>query len=219
VREFRRRLAGLAKRADGPGLVETIRALIAAVDYKAEVERCYDDPLARETRWAAVEEILNLAENYVRADPKPTLRGFLDDVTLTADDRDEEDGKPRDAVTLMTLHAAKGLEFPRVYLVGVEEGLLPHQKCVAENAVEEERRLMYVGITRAQRRLTITWTRTRAKYGKRAPCVKSRFLCELRGEPFVPPLASVPAETPAAGRIPQSTEARRSRRRHGGIEN
>jgi DNA helicase-2/ATP-dependent DNA helicase PcrA len=184
VRNLLRMLAELAKGADGPRLPEVVRELVRSIGYRAEIDRSYPDPLTRQARWAAVEEVANFAENYARGRSEATLRGFLEDVTLSAEDRaDGEKERTRDAVTLMTLHAAKGLEFPRVYLVGVEEGLLPHQRSIEEEGVEEERRLLYVGVTRARRHLTITYVRTRAKYGKRIACRKSRFIYEMKGEP------------------------------------
>jgi DNA helicase-2/ATP-dependent DNA helicase PcrA len=184
IEAFRGVLGDFAKRIPDAGLPEAVKGMLAAVNYKAEVDRCYPDAIARQTRWAAVEEVLNIAENYQRRAAKPTLGGFLEDVALSAEETPEEpgDGQPREAVTLMTLHAAKGLEFPRVYLVGCEEGLLPHARSVAEDTVEEERRLMYVGITRAMRLLTVTRAKSRAKYGRREGCVPSRFLFEMRGE-------------------------------------
>ena len=126
------------------------RRFLDAVDYRDEVTRLYPDPMTREARWAGVEEILNFAENHVRRSAEPSLHGFLEELALTSGDEPEEKPETRgDAVTLMTLHAAKGLEFPHVFLVGMEEGLLPHARAVAEGGVEEERRLAYVGITRA----------------------------------------------------------------------
>ncbi|MBI5364345.1 MAG: UvrD-helicase domain-containing protein [Planctomycetes bacterium] len=182
VRAFRNQLSVFA--ADpGEALVGWMRQLLEAVNYRAEVDRAYLEPKLREERWQGVLEILDLAENHVRRTRKASLSTFLEALTLDAEDsRDDGKVKHKDAVTLMTLHSAKGLEFERVYLVGVEEGILPHARSVAEDTVEEERRLMYVGITRAKRHLTITLTKTRSKYGTRVESHPSRFLYEMKGE-------------------------------------
>jgi DNA helicase-2/ATP-dependent DNA helicase PcrA len=139
--------------------------------------------MTREARWAGVLEVLNFAENHVRRSAHPSLDGFLEELTLSGDDGpgDRKDDRRKDAVTLMTLHAAKGLEFPHVFLVGMEEGLLPHARAVAEGGVEEERRLAYVGITRAMTTLTLSFAFERAKYGRLARSVPSRFLFEAQG--------------------------------------
>jgi superfamily I DNA/RNA helicase len=195
VRSFRKVLADTAAKVPTIGLVPAMREMIVAVKYHEEIARCYPDAITQQARIAAVEEVVNIAENYARRAPQPSLEGFLEEITLSTEEPGEEEEKSPDRVTLMTLHSAKGLEFPRVYLVGAEEGLLPHQRSVQEDTVEEERRLMYVGITRARRHLTITRVKTRAKYGRREPCLPSRFLFEIKGEtpPFALP-AAVPKE-------------------------
>jgi DNA helicase-2/ATP-dependent DNA helicase PcrA len=168
----------------GRDLVSRLRVLLDAIDYRGEVVRSYSDPMVREARWAGVEEILNFAENHVRRSAEPTLHGFLEELALSSGDEDDEKPDNReDAVTLMTLHAAKGLEFPHVFLVGMEEGLLPHAKAAAEGSVDEERRLAYVGITRAMTSLTMTWAFERAKYGRSSRSVPSRFLFEAEADP------------------------------------
>jgi DNA helicase-2/ATP-dependent DNA helicase PcrA len=194
--------------------IETlVQELIDAVEYRREVDRTYPSAEQRVQRWAAVDEVLNFAENHRRRKKKgATVETFLHELALEANDdptSDRPDG--RNAVTLMTLHAAKGLEYPRVYLVGMEEGLLPHIRAVAEDTVEEERRLAYVGITRAREHLTMTRTRSRARHGRRAESMASRFLFEYGG--VAPPEDWVPAgETRPVTGTPGARKTKKPRR-------
>ena len=163
-----------------------IRTLIEQTKYREEIDRLYQDPQERQSRWVAVEEVVNAASIYEqRQQGKVTMSEFLDEIAVAAcdHDRDKESHLKRNAVVLMTLHSAKGLEFPHVYLVGMEEGLLPHRRSLTADLenVDEERRLCYVGITRAQRRLTLSLAQTRMKWGKPRPTKPSRFLYELSG--------------------------------------
>jgi superfamily I DNA/RNA helicase len=209
VRRFLATLQGLREAAAGGRLVELIQRLVRDVRYADEVARCYPDAGTRTTRWDAVNEILNMAELHARQKKQASLADFLADVTLNANDDDKENETASDKVTLMTLHSAKGLEFGEVYLVGMEEGLLPHARSIQDGAIEEERRLAYVGITRARRRLTMTYTVGRAKYGDRVASIPSRFLYESLGKP--PPTAAPPA--PSAPRKTARGCARRARGR------
>ena len=197
----------------GRDLVLRLGRFLERVGYRGEVERLYPEATAREARWAGVLEILNFAENHVRRAAEPSLHGFLEELALTSGDEPSDEAKPRgDAVTLMTLHAAKGLEFPNVFLVGMEEGLLPHARAVAESGIEEERRLAYVGITRAMTTLTLSAAQERAKYGKRAACVPSRFLFEAQGQALPKGFRGVEAEVEAA-REPSASARRQGRKK------
>jgi len=166
--------------------VDVVNDLIRTIGYRDELTRLYPDPQEQEARWGAVEEIVNALATYTRRAKQGSLSEFLQDVALAFQDqdRDKESKLRRDAVVLMTLHAAKGLEFPEVFMVGMEEGLLPHRRSVdAEgDAIDEERRLCYVGITRAERRLTLTLALSRMKWGKARPTIPSRFLYEVTGQ-------------------------------------
>jgi DNA helicase-2/ATP-dependent DNA helicase PcrA len=196
----------------GTRLVERLRALIEAIDYRAEVVRSYPEALTRDARWAGVEEVVNFAENYVRRSAKPTLHGFLEELALTSgDEPDEKPEKKGEGVSLSTLHAAEGLEFPHVFLVGMEEGLLPHTRAAAEGGIDEERRLAYVGITRAMATLVMSFAFERAKYGRRARSVPSRFLYESMGE--APPRDWKGVESMLA---PEEDEAAQPKRGRGG---
>jgi DNA helicase-2/ATP-dependent DNA helicase PcrA len=167
-------------------LVQVASALVQEVGYKQEIERLYKDVSEQQSRWAAVEEVINAVGSYEKRAKKRSLSGFLDEVALgdRDTDKDKESQLSRNAIALMTLHSAKGLEFPNVYLVGMEEGLLPHHRAVTAEgtAIEEERRLCYVGITRAQEKLTLSLALTRMKWGKARPTQPSRFLFEVSGK-------------------------------------
>jgi DNA helicase-2/ATP-dependent DNA helicase PcrA len=134
-----------------------------------------------EDRIANVRELVNAAHEYDVNYDGGTLQGFLEEVALVSDVDDlENDTK---SVTLMTLHTAKGLEFPVVFITGMEEGLLPHLESVdSDDKVEEERRLCYVGITRAMKELFLTYVKRRTRYGQMNFCISSRFLDEIPEE-------------------------------------
>ena len=167
-------------------MAELTRELIEAVDYHAEIERQYKEPHQQLARQATLDEFINSITQYIEKTPKPELSSYL--ATVALEGREEEPDKTKqsleDAVKLMTLHSAKGLEFPRVYMVGMEEGILPHKRSVdgTEDNIAEERRLCYVGVTRAQDFLTLTRAASRIKWGKRRLSVPSRFLKEMRGQ-------------------------------------
>ena len=127
-----------------------------------------------------LQELVGVAREYRQRPEEPSLAGFLQDISLVSDQdtiRDE-----RGLVTLMTLHNAKGLEFRAVFMIGMEEGIFPHARSIEEQGVEEERRLCYVGMTRAMERLTMTHTMARTLFGRREYNLASRFLDELPAE-------------------------------------
>ena len=158
--------------------------LLAEIDYRSEIERLHDEPEQQLARMGALDQLREAIKMYAERAESPSLAGFLDDSALLGRDEepDNEEVASANAVKLMTLHSAKGLEFPRVYLVGLEEGLLPHRRSLEdeENTIAEERRLAYVGVTRAMNDLTISWADSRMKWGKRRPSLVSRFVREMR---------------------------------------
>ncbi len=170
-----------------PDQLDTLtHQLVKEIGYEYEIEKQYKDEQQQATRKAVLEDYVNSLAEYVDRTAKPSLGDYLDSIALER--RDEEPDKEAmanaDAVKLMTLHSAKGLEFPRVYLVGMEEGLLPHKRTIdgTESEIAEERRLAYVGVTRAQDSLTLSRAATRRKWGKVKPSPPSRFLFEMRRE-------------------------------------
>ncbi|MFO1066234.1 MAG: UvrD-helicase domain-containing protein [Pirellulales bacterium] len=170
----------------GEDMAEIVRSLIHETGYMNDLSRQYPNPEELVARQDSVEEVVNSVAEYARENDEPTMAGFLDQVTLAG----REFGSPKEkaakgnSVWLMTYHSAKGLEFPIVYMVGMEEGVLPHSRSIRDNPddVDEERRLCYVGVTRAQDELTLSLPLERMKWGKPRPTFPSRFLYELTGQ-------------------------------------
>ncbi|MFK7777614.1 MAG: UvrD-helicase domain-containing protein [Gimesia sp.] len=158
--------------------------LIKEIDYESEIKKQYKTSEQQQSRIIVLEQFIESMKEYCQRSKDPTPIGFLEETALgDRDDLNEkEDQLAQDAVKLMTLHSAKGLEFSRVYLVGMEEGLLPHKRSVegTDSEIAEERRIAYVGITRAQDYLTLSRATTRTKWGKKQPTLPSRFLFEMR---------------------------------------
>ncbi len=173
--EFRRRF----RECDGR-LAETLEALLMRIAYRAELVRTSKTPDQASVRWANVEAVVAAMADYERSTSHPTLSGFLDQSSLdTSDIKGRGRERRKDAVSLMTIHSAKGLEFPFVFVMGVEEGLLPHDKCVGERAVEEERRLFYVALTRGKRHVTLFEAISRVRNGRERMASTSRFVKEI----------------------------------------
>jgi DNA helicase-2/ATP-dependent DNA helicase PcrA len=168
-------------------LPDLFQKLVEDIRYEAEVERLNSEPEQRLSRLAALEQLRDAIKIYADRAELPSLAGFLEDCALAGRDEEQDDAEREnpDVIRLMTLHSAKGLEFPRVYLVGLEEGLLPHRRSLEDPdspSLPEERRLAYVGVTRAMNDLTITWAESRTKWGKRQPTIVSRFIGEMRAD-------------------------------------
>lgn len=184
VEAFRRLLSGYAEKMQTAPWADVVRELLAEVGYRAELDRVYKNPADAAARWESIGELVSTLADAQQRGAK-TLREYLDETALAGrDDLKPEEERPA-AVTLMTLHSAKGLEFPHVYMVGMEEGLLPHRRTIEESSgagIDEERRLAYVGVTRARDTLTLSFCKARMKWGVLRPQIPSRFLMEMRGQ-------------------------------------
>jgi DNA helicase II / ATP-dependent DNA helicase PcrA len=151
------------------------------IGYQAEMRRTEKNVEAAENRMRNLRELMVTLDGAQGAASFDRVQSFLEDVTLDTE-REEEDKGPENAVTLITMHSCKGLEFPHVHIVGMEDGLLPHSRSKDEGTLDEERRLFYVAITRAMQTLTISHCAGRKRYGQLMPCHPSPFLKDLPEE-------------------------------------
>jgi DNA helicase-2/ATP-dependent DNA helicase PcrA len=158
--------------------------LLDEIGYFAELRRSEKNPETADNRIRNLKDLVASLDG-ADADTQPPfdrLQSFLEQISLDTEREEEEEEAPGDAVTLITMHSCKGLEFPNVYIVGLEDGLLPHSRSKAEGTLDEERRLFYVAVTRAMQTLTISHCGGRKKYGAIMPCHPSPFLKELPPE-------------------------------------
>ena len=167
--------------AHGPGVLQSwSEKFLAESGYLNELRRSEKDAETAENRVRSLKDLIMTMDEGERGSlpPMERLQSFLEEITLDSE-REEEKENIGAAVTLITMHSCKGLEFPHVYIVGMEDGLLPHSRSKVEGTLDEERRLFYVAITRAMQTLNISHCRGRKKYGQLMPCYPSPFLKEL----------------------------------------
>jgi superfamily I DNA/RNA helicase len=163
-------------------LKHALEEFLEEIHYKKAIEEEVQSEKARAFKWENVVACLTALENYEEElKEEATLQDFIT-TSLLDTRRFSSKEENNDRVSVMTFHSAKGLEFEACFLVGLEDKIMPHEKSLSENRLEEERRLMYVAITRARRFLTLSMSRTRKRYGKEEPSSPSRFILELPKE-------------------------------------
>lgn len=178
VHAFKQWLQGIKHRVKQEPIVNVLRELVHHSGYEAHVHEQCDTPVKAQKCMDNVWELIDWVGRMHEKEPGIELSEVINNMILI-DILEQSDGQDSDTLQLMTLHASKGLEFPFVYLVGMEEELLPHRESIETDQIEEERRLAYVGITRAQKNVCLTLARHRRRGGQIQACSPSRFLEEL----------------------------------------
>ena len=172
-------LERMAQRFHGENNSIVVRDILNDIGYSDWLQETQASPKAAERCEGHLNDLIALIDKLLEKEDNASLEMIIQRLSLLdMIDRNQKE-EVQDEVQLLTLHAAKGLEFPHVYLIGVEDELLPHRSSIEENRIEEERRLMYVGMTRAQRGLTLSFTQSRKRFGEILACQPSRFLQEI----------------------------------------
>jgi ATP-dependent DNA helicase Rep len=179
VNEFFSWLAGMQRAAETQAPATVAAQIVADIDYRDWLMQTSESPADAQRRSDNVDELLSWITRIQSDDPGKSMPDIVAALTLFDIVERQDDDDIGDKVSLMTLHAAKGLEFPHVFLAGMEENILPHKSSIEQDTIEEERRVAYVGITRAQLSLTLSFARSRRRYGQIEICEPSRFIAEL----------------------------------------
>ncbi|HQO09704.1 MAG TPA: 3'-5' exonuclease [Clostridiales bacterium] len=184
IAEFLDLVTGLVETGEQKDIYDTCVKLVDKTGYFAFLEKENDKSI--ESRKANVDELLNSVKDYAAENKNGTLNGFLEKIALIQEGDDTDRGEQ---VIVLTVHSSKGLEFENVFIAGFEEGIFPHKRSLDEDNIEEERRLCYVALTRAKKRLYISSCVSRVKYGEESKSKPSRFLKEIPDELFLYPPA------------------------------
>jgi DNA helicase II / ATP-dependent DNA helicase PcrA len=179
VIEFKELVKGYTQMQEYLSVTELVEEILEKSGYREMLKA--EKSIEAQSRLENIDEFLSVTKSFEESNDDKSLVAFLTDLALVADiDKLDDDNKPQVAVTLMTLHAAKGLEFPVVFLMGLEEGVFPHSRSLMdEEEMEEERRLAYVGITRAEEELFLSNAQMRTLYGQTKMNPVSRFVAEI----------------------------------------
>jgi ATP-dependent DNA helicase Rep len=179
LREFRAWMDGVRRRCEGDTGVSGLRQMIRDMDYEEWLNQLSSSEEVAQRRMGNVHFLIDSLQRVMNNEQAGLDEAISRLVLRDLLEQQEEEDASDDSVQLMTLHASKGLEFPHVYIIGMEENLLPHRSSVEEGNIEEERRLAYVGITRARQTLAMTMATKRRQFGETINCEPSRFIEEL----------------------------------------
>ena len=179
LRSFSQWIEEYKEQEDEVGPLQIVSDMLEHIDYHNYLLENSKSPEQAEMRWKNVMDLVGWVKRMYEKDNEKTLTDIVANMALMGILEKNDDEQSDNQVSLMTLHASKGLEFPYVYIVGLEENLLPHKVSVEEGSIEEERRLFYVGITRARHELVLSYAKQRQRFGELIQCEPSRFLEEL----------------------------------------
>ena len=179
LQEFRRWMDGVRRSCEGDNSVAGVRQMIRDIDYESWLGQLSSSEEVAERRMGNVHFLVDGLQRVMASEQVGLDEAIARLVLRDLLEQQDEEEKGPDSVQLMTLHASKGLEYPHVYIIGMEENLLPHRASIEEDNIEEERRLAYVGITRARQTLTMSMALKRRQFGETIQCEPSRFIAEL----------------------------------------